>query len=149
MKSWPPYVAGVALGLTQFVLVYFLEDTLDLSRGVQTLTAQWLQTRSLQERFPYLAQFRSGVSKWWPVLMCLGIFLGSLYSSIMSSLFNKTSGVPFHYAFLGGLLMMFGARMAGGTSRHVSGCSMLFFMSLVALPCMLIGGHVAAYTMMT
>lgn len=149
LKSWPPYVAGAALGLTQFALVYFLEDTLDLSRAVQTLSAQWLQTQKLREQYPYLAQFRTGVSKWWPVMMCVGIFFGSMFSSMLSQIFQRTSGVPCHFAFVGGLIMMFGARMAGGPSRHVSGASMLFFVSLVAVPCILIGGHIGAYGMRT
>lgn len=92
---------------------------------------------------PYLLKY----SKWgWQEMLVIGIFFGGLISYRLSGghgistipdgwgkRFGTSSALRFLQAFLGGFLILFGARMAGGcTSGHIiSGSSLLIVGSLV------------------
>lgn len=92
---------------------------------------------------PYLLKY----SEWgWQEMLVIGIFFGGLISCRVSGghgistipdgwkkRFGASKPLRFLHAFLGGFLIIFGARMAGGcTSGHIiSGGSLLIVGSLV------------------
>lgn len=96
----------------------------------------------------------------WQWMLVLGVFIGSLLSSILSgdfhfqavpALWARTFGngwIPrFAWAFAGGILLGIGARWAGGcTSGHgISGTMQLTLSSWLATAVFFASGTVAAY----
>ena len=61
------FVTGMIIGLLQLPLVFALKDTLGSSSSYCTVVSQWVVTRDLQEKFPYLAKMRCGLGNWWQV----------------------------------------------------------------------------------
>jgi len=151
MKSWSPYVVGVGVG----VLSWFAFATADHPLGVSTA---FENTAALVERaaVPQAEQTNGYFAKkaeegkppkiGWEWMVVLGVFLGALLSSRLSG-DRSTEAVPAMWkerfggsvvlrltaAFLAGLLMMFGARLASGcTSGHgISGSLQLAVSSWV------------------
>jgi uncharacterized protein len=132
MPRWSPYVAGVLIG----VLSWFAFLTVDRPIGVSTAVAR--ATGMLENLIapahvqanPYFIKFRPAVD--WEWMLVLGLALGAFASSRLSaekrsadvpalwqSRFGSSLGKRYAAAFLGGLLVMLGARAAGGcTSGH-------------------------------
>lgn len=52
--------------------------------------------------------------------MVSGAVIGGLVSAISSSTLSSSHGVQAHTAFLGGFVMVFGARFASGCTRYVT-----------------------------
>lgn len=142
--SWPPYASGILLGLIELPIVIFVQDTIGGSSAYVTVVSQWVVTEKLQEYFPYLASKRQGVGNWWQVFLVSGAVIGGLISASASDTLAKAYGVPVYMGFIGGFLMIFGARFAGGcTSGHgISGMGLLIWMSFIAVPFMF-GGAIA------
>jgi uncharacterized membrane protein YedE/YeeE len=133
-KAWPPALCGVLLGSLQFFNILLLGKSLGASSCFSTLASVPFFSKSLQDRFQYLAKFRHGVSNWLTVVFVCGAIAGGFVSSYSSGVYGKSDGVDKYHAFIGGFLMVFGARMAGGcTSGHgISGCSYQFMGSFLA-----------------
>ena len=132
MKSWSPYVVGVGIG----VLTWFAFATADHPLGVSTAfehtaalaeKAAVPQAEQTNEYFAKKAEEGKPPKIGWEWMVVLGVFLGALLSSWLSG--DRTAeAVPAMWrerfggsvvlrltaAFLAGLLMMFGARLAGG-----------------------------------
>ena len=158
-KSWSPYVVGAAIG----VLSWFAFATADKPLGITTAfenTAAMVEKAVIpnfeQTNDYYAVKAREGKSPKidWEWMLVVGVFLGALVSANMSG-DRTTQAVPeiwrhrfggsvakrYVAAFLGGALMMFGARLAQGcTSGHgISGAlqlavsSWVFFVGLFAV----------------
>lgn len=131
-KSWSPYVVGVGIG----VLSWFAFLTADHPLGI---TTAFENTAALAEQAaaPNLANSNDYYAKespkiGWEWMLVLGVFLGALLSSKLSGdrdaptvppLWQRRFGPSITkrltVAFVGGALMLFGARVAGGcTSGH-------------------------------
>ncbi len=95
----------------------------------------------------------------WQLLFLVGIFLGALISSLISGDFRKTwipdmwkegMGSSFRkralWAFAGGMLVIIGARLAGGcpSGHGLSGISQLSVSSFISLFGFFAGGLVSA-----
>ena len=147
--AWPPYVSGILLGIIELPIVIFVQDTIGGSSAYVTVVSQWVVTEKLQALFPYLASKRKGVGNWWQVFLVSGAVIGGLISAVTSSTLATAQGVPLYMGFIGGFLMIFGARFAGGcTSGHgISGMGLLIWMSFVAVPFMFGGGIATAFAM--
>jgi uncharacterized protein len=151
-----PWIAGVSIGL----LCWFAFALVNQPLGVSTA----LSSASGKVASPILGRDVFLTDGYWiklpfsfdyGVLFLVGIFLGGLVSALTSSTF-KWERVPsvwrefyggsmtkrFVVAFLGGALVLFGARMAGGcTSGHgLSGGLQLALSSWVFLITMFIVG---------
>jgi uncharacterized protein len=152
-QRWSPYVVGALIG----VLSWFAFWTVDRPIGVSTAIAR---TAGMLERVfapghlaanAYFLKFRPVVD--WEWMLVLGMALGAFVSSRISgdlptdavpALWRTRFGISrakrYAGAFLGGAILMFGARLAGGcTSGHgISGSLQLalsgwmFFASLFA-----------------
>jgi uncharacterized protein len=126
-KSWSPYLIGVGIG----VLSWFTFLTVDSPIGISTTFVRavgFVEKAVVPEHVaqnPYLS--KNGPKVDWQFLLVLGVFVGALASSRLSGDRAKES-VPAFWehrfgpsktrryvaAFLGGFLVLFGARLADG-----------------------------------
>lgn len=130
--SWSPYVVGAGIG----VLSWFAFLTADHPLGITTAIEH---TAALTEKAvaPTIAETNSYFEKespkiGWEWMLVLGVFIGAFVSSkssgdrndpavplLWQKRFGSSKGKRYTAAFLGGALMLFGARMAQGcTSGH-------------------------------
>ena len=149
---WNPYVVGLGLGVLSWMAFAIVNMPLGISTPISSaasLCATPVMGGEAVARNAYWAKFPF---KWdYHMLFLAGTFLGSLVS-VMASRSFRLETVPRTWAerfgnskrnrliaaFLGGLIIMFGARMAGGcTSGHgISGSlqlavsSWVFFLTL-------------------
>jgi uncharacterized membrane protein YedE/YeeE len=129
-RRWSPYVVGVALGVTSWFAFATADHGLGITTAFEHLAA--LVERAL---FPaWLGDyFTDNTPKiGWETMLVAGVFLGSLLSSTLGrdrahpavpmlwqQRFGSSAPVRWAVAFLGGTVMMFGARVAQGcTSGH-------------------------------
>lgn len=165
-KSWSPYLVGVGIG----VLSWFAFATADRQIGITTAfeyTAALMEKAAapqLAQSNPYFAE-KAKENKSpkidWEWMLVLGVLIGAYASSKMSgdrapeekvpplwrSRFGNSPGVRYAGAFLGGLVMMLGARIAQGcTSGHaISGVLQLALSSWIFAPVMGIAGMAVAF----
>ncbi|CAG5130677.1 unnamed protein product [Candidula unifasciata] len=148
-RAWPPFVAGMLIGLLQVPTVLSLRTTLGSTTGYMTVASQALALKPLQSVFSYLKSFRRGVHNWWQVFYMGGAVFGAHLSAQASATIGSVSGVLPSHSFLGGIFMIYGARLAGGCSsgHGLSGMGLLMLLSLVAVPSMFAGGISTAVIM--
>jgi uncharacterized membrane protein YedE/YeeE len=154
MKSWSPYAVGAGIG----VLSWFAFASADRHLAI---TLQYEHVAALIERAAvpqieqangyYAARAQQGLSPnvGWYMMLIVGVFLGALLSSRLSGdrsgasvpplwgrRFGPSAAKRLAFAFLGGAIMVFGARVAGGcTSGHgISGTLQLSASSWVFMP---------------
>ena len=129
MKSWPPHVVGVGIG----ILSWFAFATADNHLAI-TLQYEHIAAMLVQNDQYYAARAVEGLEPrvGWYLALLIGVFLGALLSSWLSGDRSRISvpalwrwrfgpGVAkrFAGAFIGGATMVLGARIAGGcTSGH-------------------------------
>ncbi len=155
VKNWKPYLYGALSGL---VLVFsvgisgeYFGTTTSLSRSSGMLEAVFAPEKV--ESMPYFIEKTPTID--WQWMFVLGILLGAWVSAKISREFrwkflpqlwenrlgqSKTKRALF--AFLGGSIGMFGARLAGGcpSGHGLSGLSQLAVSGFIALACFLLGG---------
>jgi hypothetical protein len=151
---WNPYLVGAGLGILSWLVFAVVNTPLGISTpisaaaslcAVPVMGGESVASNAYWTKFPF---------KWdYHMLFLVGTFLGSLLSVLASrsfrwetvpdtwsQRFGVSPGKRLAAAFLGGTIIMFGARMAGGcTSGHgISGSlqlalsSWLFFLTLFA-----------------
>ena len=78
------------------------------------------------------------VGNWIAVFYCLGSWLGAYGSSMMGEHWGEYEDVSVPAAFVGGALMLFGCRLAGGcpTGHGLSGMAILSTESYLAVAAM-------------
>lgn len=132
---WSPYLVGGLIGVLAWIVFGFMDESLGVSTTfvhVAILVENWI----IPEHAAQLRYFQETISKSnlidWQFAFVLGIFFGSFLAAFLARSFNTKSvtalwGRCFGYsltkrfvgAFFGGILIMFGARLAGGcTSGH-------------------------------
>lgn len=150
-KSWSPYVVGVAIGVLSWFAFWSADHPLGITTAFEN-TAALIEKAAIpnfeQTNEYYEAKAKGGKSPKidWEWMLVLGVFLGAFLSAWLSadrtnemvpglwrSRFGDGVGRRLAAAFLGGTLMMFGARLAQGcTSGHgVSGALQLAVSSWV------------------
>jgi uncharacterized protein len=141
-RSWSPYAVGALIG----VLSWFAFATANKPIGITTAfeyTAAILNQQFAPESAAantYYAAPDTSPKIDWEWMLVIGVFLGSFWSArlsgtrtfekvpdLWSARFGQGAAKRFAAAFLGGALMMFGARVAQGcTSGHgISGALQL------------------------
>ncbi len=159
---WSPYVVGFGIGV--LIWLGFI-----LSNKAIGCSTAYARTAGMAERSlrgdkvkdkPYYKKFVPEID--WEWMLVLGVVIGALISSVLSgsfrietvphiweSTFGMNRILRFIGAFIGGLLLGFGARMAGGcTSGHgLSGTSQLSLGSWLAFLFFFIGGILTALMM--
>jgi uncharacterized membrane protein YedE/YeeE len=151
---WNPYVVGAGIGLLSWAAFAVVDKPLGITSSLEAvagLCAEPVLGAKTVARNEYLAKYPFGLD--YGVLFLVGTFLGAMLSAVLSktwrievvpavwkSRFGGSSVRRLIAAFLGGVIIMFGARMAGGcTSGHgISGSLQLavsswtFFLTLFA-----------------
>src|SRR5499426_2579659 len=152
-KAWSPYAAGIVIGLLQIPAFLLIETALGASTSYVTvggIIASWFD-RSIE----VTATARS----WWQVALVVGIAIGAFMSMRLSgarrqpispiwqrALGSSSTAKRYVVAFVGGYLLLIGARIADGcTSGHgLSGVAQLAVGSTVAVAAMFTGGIATA-----
>ena len=144
MQPWPWWFSGILVGLTVPLLYFFTGQGFGISTSLQQVGAM-CAPRSKLEYFKNYDR-RKGI---WTLLFVTGIALGGLIATRWLSSepieFLPTSFLGWGGAIkllLGGMLIGFGARYAGGcTSGHaITGIANLNWPSLVATVFFFVGG---------
>ncbi len=156
---WSPYVVGSLIGILVCGSLVFSKKPIGASCAYATL-AGMIGKLIAPTHTMKLDYFKKKPPKLnWEFVFVLSIIIGSSISAITTNDFSikwfpemwtKNFGPEnnIYYialAFVGGILMAFGARMAGGcTSGHgISGTIQLSVASWVSLLCFFIGGVLA------
>ena len=133
---WSPYVVGIGIALLSLLSFFFFEKMIGTSLVfVKLAAASWYLVNSSHVQNSSYYQCYLNNSSWinWSVALVFGIFIGSylagsFYSkspvvhvpSIWKERFGASRLKRYIGAFLGGIFILFGARLAGGcTSGHV------------------------------
>jgi hypothetical protein len=124
---WSPYVAGALLGLVSWFSVLTAGKYLGVSTTfVRTIgMIESLFTPDRVASLPYFVKEKPLID--WQVMEVLGILIGAFIAAKLSGDFKKRFVPPmwenrfgpsrlkrWAIAFLGGVILMFGARMADG-----------------------------------
>lgn len=132
-RSWSPYVVGVGIGVLSWIAFASADHPIGITTAFENTAAllgkATVPSATEHQYFQEAEQFPAIDWEW---MLVLGVFFGSYVSSKLSG--DRTNeavpplwtwrfgGSPtkrFLWAFLGGALMMFGARVAKGcTSGH-------------------------------
>ena len=153
--SWSPYIAGGLSGLVIIISVlwtgHFFGASTSFVRSAGMLGKVTGPERVVQLEYfiRYLPQLD------WQLMFVIGIFVGSLIASLWSGSF-KWQGVPDMWAerfgtnpakrgivaFIGGIIAMFGARLADGcpSGHGLSGMIQLAVSGLIAMIFFFVGG---------
>eukprot|EP00397_Hematodinium_sp_SG-2012_P050063 GEMP01058013.1.p1 GENE.GEMP01058013.1~~GEMP01058013.1.p1 ORF type:complete len:275 (+),score=46.45 GEMP01058013.1:475-1299(+) len=143
--AWYPAVSGVIIGLGQIPIMTTLSDTLGMSSSFMTITAQFLRFAP-DDAFPHWQRYTQlSMGRIWQLLTYwVAAPAGAYVSARLSGgqHLNRAGGPSALECFIGGLLVILGARISGGcTQGHgISGCAVLFYGSMFAVPAMIIGG---------
>jgi uncharacterized protein len=137
MKSWPPHVAGAGIGVLSWFAFATADNHLAITLQYEHIAAMIqaaLAPQAAEANAYYAARAAEGLEPkiGWYLMLLVGVFLGSWLSSRLSGdrprvvvpplwrwRFGDSPARRFAAAFIGGALMVFGARIAGGcTSGH-------------------------------
>lgn len=160
-----PYVCGALAGLLA-VLSVFMSTRLIGKPEYPGASTSFVRTAGLIEKVVASEHVEKneyyqakGVKVDWQMMFLAGILIGALLSSmqtgtiefehvppIWSDRFGPSSVKRAVFAFLGGIVLLFGARMAGGcpSGHGISGVMQLSVSGLIALACFFIGGAIVA-----
>jgi uncharacterized membrane protein YedE/YeeE len=159
MKQWSPYIVGIGIGTLSWFTFLFSDKPIGCSTAF-TRTSGMVErlfrgTRVLEK--PYYAKFPPAID--WEWMLVAGVIIGSFISARLSGEF-QVQWIPDRWsaafgtalfarwsvALVGGIIMGFGARWAGGcTSGHgISGTLQLVVSSWLAAICFFVSGIVTA-----
>jgi len=153
---WNPYVVGAGLGVLSWLVFALVNQPLGVSTSLSAASGACAVPLLGSEGVSTNAYWMKTPFKWdYGMLFLVGTFLGSLLSTLASRSFRleKVPSVWAEYfgpsvakrmavAFVGGILTMYGARMAGGcTSGHgISGSLQLAVSSWTFFLTMFVAG---------
>jgi uncharacterized membrane protein YedE/YeeE len=137
LKSWSPYLVGVGIGVLSWFAFASANKHLAITLQYEHIAAM-LQMAIFPDAVDHNRYFtvraEAGLEPkiGWYLMLLVGVFLGALLSSRLSGdrstvsvpplwrwRFGNSRAKRFAAAFVGGAIMVFGARVAGGcTSGH-------------------------------
>ncbi|MBF0345244.1 MAG: YeeE/YedE family protein [Nitrospirae bacterium] len=150
-KTWWPVIVGIGFALLEVTSFYISKRPLGASRGYTVIGSiiEYVLFPKHAAKVSYWQQYEPYIE--WTMAMLVGIVLGSFISSVSSGEF-KLRLVPemwrltkgpsklkrWYWAFIGGLMVGFGARMAMGCTLgmliagviQLSPAGFIFMMSL-------------------
>ena len=146
--TWNPYLAGIASGLLLILSVLIASKFFGASTSF-VRSAGMIENLFAPEHVQGLAYFTKTAPKVdWQWMFVLGVFFGSLLSSRLGGTFRFQAVPPMWQAafgnsilkragvaFAGGVIGMFGVRLAGGcpSGHGLSGIAQLSVSGLVAM----------------
>lgn len=161
--AWSPYLVGALIGLLSMLTFYFSDKPLGASTAYARLAGMIGKAVAPRhtESLKYYQDNKPAVD--WEVMLVVGAIGGAFLAAwqgneltgewsppMWEARFGAgTFALRWATALIGGVLMAFGARLAGGcTSGHgISGALQLSVGSWVALICFFIGGIATAMVM--
>jgi len=151
-----PSAAGVAVGALQLPAVFLLHALLGTSAAYSVIVSQPIRVAptAVQNKFSY-SKHSAVSTSWWQIVYGAGAILGGYLSSsgtVTGPARTVTpDGVGIAYAIPGGMLLMFGARLAGGcASGHgLSGVPIFSTVSFVVVAFMWVGGIATGFILKT
>jgi hypothetical protein len=163
--TWNPYLAGALAGVLAVASVVvstkYLGKPKYLGASTSFACAAGMLEKQVAEKHVEKNKYfqKVGVKVDWQIMFVAGIFVGALVSSVAGGAF-KFETVPDIWdqrfgkspvkravgAFAGGVILLFGARMAGGcpSGHGLSGMMQLAVSGLVAMVAFMVGGIIAA-----
>lgn len=154
-KSWSPYAVGACIGVLSWFAFVSADHPLGISTAFETTAALGLKSLGSTVA-PDNSFFSENTPRiGWEWMLVVGVFFGSLASSLVSgdrerhtvptmwrARFGPSRTKRITAAVIGGVIMMLGARLAGGcTSGHgISGALQLSVGSWIALIGFFVGG---------
>jgi len=157
MPPTNPYIAGIFLGLTLLASFLILGEGLGASGGLARISA-FLEGRLFPAHTlatEYFGSWGTTPLKNYLVFMLIGIFIGGLFSAILSRRIKpgveRGKASPLHrrliFAASGGVLSGFASQLAGGRTSDLalSGGAQLLSGSIVFLICVFAGGYATAW----
>jgi uncharacterized protein len=144
-KSWSPYFVGILIGLLTWFAFLSADHLLGITTAIEYTSG--LVLKPFAQKLSYFTDNTPKIT--WEWMLVLGVFLGAYFSSKLShdrphdpvpKLWRKRFGnnVSKRYlmAFMGGAIMMYGARVAQGcTSGHgISGILQFAVSSWIFVP---------------
>ncbi len=159
-EIWSPYIVGIGVGVLVWLSFLLSNKAIGCSTAYARtfgMTEKLVRGKKVDEK-AYYKKFIPKID--WEWMLVLGVVVGGFVSSVLSGSFRvemvpmiweETFGtrpvIRFVGALMGGFLLGFGARMAGGcTSGHgISGTAQLSLGSWLAFICFFIGGILAAF----
>ena len=157
--AWSPYLVGVGIGVLSWLTFYFSDKPIGASSFYASV-AGMIGKFFAPKHTASLAYYKEKPPAigWEFAFVVAAIFGGFLAATtggefrnewlhpMWTARFGDSIGLRFVVAFSGGILMAFGARLAGGcTSGHgISGTLQLNVASWIALICLFIGGIIVA-----
>ena len=153
-ERWSPYAVGAGIGVLSWVVFYLVDKPLGVTTPLTGLAGLCATPVLGADTVAGNAYFKAHVFKWdYSLLFIGGIALGGLLSALLSrsfraeivptvwrERFGASAGKRMLAAFVGGALVMFGARLADGctSGNGISGSLQLavsgwtFFLTLFA-----------------
>lgn len=151
---WNPYAVGTGIGLLSWLVFALADKPLGVTTSLTALAGACASPFFGADTIAANAYFKQHIFRWdYGVLFLVGLGLGGFLSAWVSGSLSRET-IPtvwrerfgpsvakrFVGAFLGGVLVMFGARMADGctSGNGISGCLQLavggwtFFLTLFA-----------------
>lgn len=159
MKRWNPYIVGALIGVLSMFAFYTANKPLGVSTAFSR-TAGMLERLFVPEYVASNLYFQQKTPKIdWQWMLVIGIFIGAFLSAKLSGDFERVI-VPKLWerrfgkgrmrrlllSFVGGALLLFGARLAGGcTSGHgISGTLQFAISSWIFFAVLFISGVITA-----
>jgi len=140
---WSPEISGVVIGLLQIPTLFLMNDCLGTSSSYCTLLGlTWPAVdKDASKHTPYLFKYVGTTKDYWQLALVVGISIGSLVSSFYSGVRPSLSNASALTCFVGGFLLLLGARIADGcTAGHgISGIAKLAISSFVTVGSMFLG----------
>ncbi len=159
-KLWDPVLGGVMIGIAMLLTFYIAGRGLGVS-GALTSFIAWFQNiilPSVTQNSEYFSQyFAGGINPIFDylVFMAVGIMIGGFTASLVSKDFkfeilkgpNISNKGRLVYAFIGGILVGYAARLARGctSGQALVGAAELSVGSWAFMFAIFIGGFAAAY----
>ncbi|MEQ8193004.1 MAG: YeeE/YedE thiosulfate transporter family protein [Rhodospirillales bacterium] len=160
-KAWSPYVAGVIIGLLQIPAFLLIQTALGASSSYVSVAAYIAAVFDpAVEQISYFKKHMTDLKYAWQTALVVGIAVGAFLSMRLSGATRETVSPVWRQAaniqtpqarmimgFIGGFVLLFGARLAGGcTSGHgLSGMAQLAASSTIAVIAMFAGGIATAF----
>jgi len=143
--AWPAWLSGVIVGLLQFPMLILASETLGASRAYVTIVSNVLSLiiPGFVNKNSYLLGAKNGTANYSQVLFVVFACLGSFLSCYLSGAgMASVSGFTPISSFIGGFLIVFGGRLAGGctSGQGLSGNAVLAINGMIATAGIFLGG---------
>lgn len=156
-----PYLVGIGLGIVLLAAFVIMGRGLGASGALSTLVAVTVNSITPEHTTgnnfysEYIGDSSTNPLKDWLIFQTLGVLAGGFLSGTMSHRVKKgvekgpriSTKMRFFYAFIGGALLGWGAKLARGcmSGQALSGGAVLNLGSWVFMMMVFVGGYAAAY----